>query len=451
MVSIFLTNLFLLVLGHSFLQFLWPQGKKLGWIYFPLAYFLGEYCIVIWMYFLAILGTSFSIMSIDIPLSLLAIFFYKLSRSHISSPDHKNVLEMTNAPLNKLKAVFFIIWIYVILQIAYVMWMALIVPVFEWDVVWRIGLKAKVFFFDRGIEKLKDLPYPNYALGGPFIMTWAALHAGGWHEATIRFIPATEFLMFVILFRGFLRVFLSPALALIGLGLLVSANYFTYHATLLYNDFKVSVFLCSSIFCLIIWNKFKILPFLFLGGILFSGASLFKLESSVYSFLTILLWRFIFQTQGKDFLKTILIFSLPSIGILLCHSIFCSIRGFRDESTVIKFLGVNGFFERVCNTFLTLYNQFFVSWNWNILWGILLGLFIFNFQNRRLMSECRTFGLFLGMFVGYLLLASIFTDRYRILGGSDAYQTLPRMILHFYPLVPALIVFLFASMERDKT
>jgi hypothetical protein len=437
---IILTNLLLLLWGNALLRLLWPQGRRLIWIYVPVSYYLGECCVVLWMYFLAIFRIHFSILSIDLPISMMALLSYFV-RGHSFMP------ERFDPPGNKkwgmLKASLVVIAVmYITFQVLFVIWMTVTIPVFEWDVVWRIGLKARVFFVDHGIENLKNLPYFWYALGGPFILCWTSLQGGIWSEVGLRSVPAFEFLMFVILFFGFLSVLLSRFWAILGVGLLVSSAFFTYHATLLYNDFSVSILFCSSLFCLILWNKFKDNRILLVASLLLGGSGLFKLESFLYAFLIVMSWKFLFVSKSR--LKTATIFSIPVIAAFICHEMLCWRLHPNPSETNVGFLGTAGLSDRVIMTAVTFGKQLFAGWNWNILWGLLFVLLITNLKRIRDHEELRLLMSFLGLLVGYLFLTSIFTDKYRLLGGVDSYQTLPRMILHFYPLCPAAIVFLLA-------
>ena len=172
----FLVNLLLFFLGNSFLRLFWPCGKRFAWIYFPLSYFLGESFVVIWMYVLSILGINFSAITIDIPLIVMALLARGWSFRSLE-PKIENLPSAVHRRYGTLEMIFaVVVGAYIVVQIIYVVWMASAIPIFEWDVIWRIGLKAKVLFFERGIGHLKDLPYPGYALGGPFMMSWASWH-----------------------------------------------------------------------------------------------------------------------------------------------------------------------------------------------------------------------------------------------------------------------------------
>ena len=438
--TMILANLLLLFWGNSVLRLLWPQGRRSIWIYVPVAYYLGECCVMVWMYVLAIFGIHFSVLTIDLPISMMALLSY-FFREHsfkfgISNPAGNEKWGMLKTGL------VVVVTLYIAWQIFYVMWMAASVPVFEWDVVWRIGLKARCFFFDQGLADLKNLPYPGYALGGPFMMCWASLQAGIWSEEVLRSIPAFEFLMFIGLFYGFLSVLLSRFGAILGTGLLVSSGFFTYHATLLYNDFSVSVLFCSSVFCLVLWNRSKDNRLLLVASLLMGGAGLFKLESFVYVFLIILTWPFFFALKNS---KTVMIFFVPVMLVLICHEILYWNLHVSSNGINIGFLGMPGIADRMLKTLTTFGKQFFGSWNWNVLWGFFLALWVSDLKCIRDHEELRVLILYLGLFISYLILASILTDKFWILGGPDSYQTLPRMVLHFYPLCPAAIVLLLKA------
>jgi len=432
----------------SSLSFIWPDGKRFPLVYWPLSYFGGQYCVVLWMYLLSILGIHFSIMTIDIPLCLIA-FLSLMRKGNVARIEKRDFrFEPMGAPGIWQKILSILIIAYILGQIFFVIWMALNVPIFEWDVIWRIGLKGKVLFFDQGIQNLTHMPYPGYSLAGPFMMSWASSHAGMWHENVARAIIASDYIMFIILFGGFLRVFMSSLVALIATALLISSNFFTYHATLLYNDFPVAIFLCSSIFCLVLWNKVKGSSWLLLSSVLMSMAGLFKLEAFLYGFYILVVGCFLFIGFQKQNVKNIIIFMLPWIAALLFHLTLCWVARLDMGAVGVKFVGVIGVGQRAMATFGTLSKELFAGWNWNVLWGLLLVLLVQNFRRVLNQPEIRMLALILLVFIGHVICASVFSDRFRVLGGTDAIQTLPRMILHFYPLCPALIAF-FIMTEKE--
>jgi len=395
-----------------------------------------------WMYVLAILRVHFTVLTIDLPLSMMALFSCSF-RVPAYEPEKRFIPD--DEKWGKLK--FFIITIvliYIAWQIFYVMWRALSIPVFEWDVIWRIGLKARIFFFDHTIEHLKDLPYPGYALGGPFILCWSSLQTGRWCEEALRSIPAFEYLMFIVFFFGSLNAFVSRFWAILGVGLLVSSGFFTYHATLLYSDLSVSILFCSSIFCLLLWDKSNDNRLLPISSLLLGAAGLFKLESFIFAFLVILTWGPVFISK-KCGLRALMSFLVPVTLILICHETLIGNLHVSADGIKIGLLGLTGMTGRMLMTLIALAQQFFVSWNWNVLGGLLSALLIAHLKSIWEHEVNRRLFIFFCLWIIYLFMASVLTDKFRVLAGPDSYQTLPRMILQFYPLCPALIVLILAK------
>jgi hypothetical protein len=444
-----LHHLLLVIWGYSLLRCLWPRLNHHLWLVVPLSYFLGQSMVILWMYLCAIFAAPFSLLIIDVPISIAALlaFYFSISvKPELGRPVLTVSASGKQQPLKVLLTLVFAAYIF--WQIAYVLWMVWHTTFYEWDVVWRIGLKGKVFFLDQGVTQINNLPYSEYALGGPFLMSHIANHAGMWDEQLVKSLSAAEFLMFSIFFIGFLKLYIPFILALLGTALMVSANFYTYQATLLFNDFPVSIFFCSSIFCLVLANTLKDERLVLVAALLLSTACLFKLESFLYIFLILITWKWIFPDLRSHLKKIALLFGLPLAMTGLCHVAFCFIKKVQWAGVSFSFLTFDGILARAQAAVLILGQQLFMSWNWNILWGALAMLMVTHMSSFLAKKETKPLGALLILFVCYLVCISTFTSRYVFLSGSYAHFTLPRMVLHFFPLCPALIAFLISSEIR---
>jgi hypothetical protein len=452
-ISILLTHILLFLWGGLILRRFLPKEVPSLLLFVPCAYFIGEFFLIIWMYFLAFIHIGFSVLSIDLSLSVLIVLIAFISGGSKMGPlyfGHVEVfqeagrfLKKIQKPVNPVNFIYVVLVLYVLGQVLFVSWMALKIPFFEWDVVWRIGLKGKVFFFDRSVRHLNDLPFPGYALGGPFLMSWWGWHIGVWSENIIRCITVAHFILFICLFKGFFDLFLKPAQSVAGLVLALSSGFFVYHATLLYNDFFVSVFLTASVFCIILAEKFKAGSFLFAASFLLALACFFKLESSVYVVLVSLItYFFVFRKHFEHELSA-LWYVLPVSGAVVLHTLLIWwLQLDTQQGVSFHLLPAAGIFSRFMATCSAILRETFLSWNWNITWVVLFFIAIARFGVLRKDGVLRLLLAFIATFFLYLVLVSTFTDRFRVIGGEESYQLLSRTVLHFYPLCPALAALL---------
>ena len=111
-----------------------------------------------------------------------------------------------------------------------------------------------------------------------------------------------------------------------------------------------------------------------------------------------------------------------------------------------------GFKLEYCMRIPTIIQSFiadmFWTGNWNIVW-LLLFISLFNLKQRIIIAEVKILGFSLTVFLITYALLFLSTPIYMYLADHSG-SLLSRLFLHFFPLIPLLIVFLNAPLENHK-
>ena len=404
-----------------------------------LGYGLGLGILSQWMLLLGILKIEYNVATIAVPLVLFTFvvnYFLNRKQKKTVSP-----IETRTTDKGKIDWIAIVLLIYVAYYVIYVFWWALSVPVFSWDALATIAFKAKVFFYERLLPDLRNLPHSSYPLHVPFVETWIALNLGEWNDRLIQIVFPLTFLAFLVIVHYFLREFTNRRWSLFGVGLLVSANFFIVHAMISYRDFFLMYYNCTTIMLLLLWDRKKERAFLFLAG-LFAGFTTFvKLEGTAYLLIQTILFFWILSTSGQKQRKNVFLFLLPAIGVVLVFYLHKWNLGIKGEH-----FGIHLSFENIqrlpliAKKFL---QDLFFSGNWNLLWWILGVSFFINTGKIKKCREVRLLALSLFLFFGFYFLFALllpYSDL-NLLLGLEAKGALSRVNLHFFPLtIPAVIL-----------
>ena len=331
--------------------------------------------------------------------------------------------------------------LYIAYNIIFVFWCALNIPVQGWDAVATVTFKAKIFFFDRSIHQL-NLPHFSYPLHVSFLQSWIALNIGRWDEYVINIIFPLTFLACLILHYYFLKSRTDPLWAIAGTCLLLSSNFFVYHATIPYADFSLMYYNCTTILLLLTWDKQKNAALLILAAV-FAGMTTFvKLEGTIYLALyTVFLILLLKDTQKfslKEKWNNLFLFIFPSYGISGLFHGYKKIVGVTGMEGRLKFAFTDEHFHRLPAFIENFGSDLFSSGNWNILWILLLVGLLLQFHKNKHQREIKLLGATMGMFFLVYVVFFVLTRT-----SIDYHNTVSRVMLHFFPLLTWLIILLY--------
>ncbi len=442
-------------LGYSLILLLFRQ-KPLGFVFsLALGYGLGMGILAQWMLLLGVMQWPMDLLTISIPLVIATgLIGFCLIKCKTPFP-----VTVFKASASKIDIAFILMAVFVCYYVYYVFWRALNIPIYSWDALATHAFNGKILFYERSLQYLSNFPHATYPLQVPLSLMWIALNLGQWDDVWVNIIFSLNFLAYLVIQHEVLRLFTNRRWSMLGLALLVSANFVIYHATIAYRDFTLLFYNCTAIILIIFWSLRKDRTFLFLAGLYAGFATFTKLEGVLYLLiyfillLVVLVYR---KTNLKTSIKQLLTFAIPGTGIFLFYFIYRLIRiglvsdlaGRKDLD--LTYIHINFSWDQIGKACLILqkfFENLFFTGNWNLLW-LLFFLSLFNVKNLKARFEVWLFLLALGLLLGSYFLAFLLTQHASWITESDT--ALSRALLHFFPLTVILIVLLNAPLKEEK-
>lgn len=445
-----------LCMGYAALRALLGQHYKLNSLFIvPLSFGLGLGLLSNGMLILNMLGIQYTLLNISMmQVVILAVLFLILTlrlkkkttaTDLIKFPPEKKILD--EGLFIKFLHVAF--WAVAGYYLNHIFWRALNIPVHEWDSLASSIYNAKVFYFDGNLAKLKWLPYSIYPLHLPLLCVWTSLCLGSWDEQYVKILIPLIFIALTVIYYGFLRYWTGRTWATVGTLFLFSSNLIVFHATLSYRDLFLSYYTCGAILFLVLWVEQRQWFFLILAALLAGFGTFVKLEGVLYMvILSGLVSYFILSDQRETFpakVKNMLYFGIPCWGIFFLYYCFKTYNGISTVNYINP--GLSGVLSRLNHSFFSFADALFFTANWNIFWGWLLFSIAFNLKLVKSNRNILVFLLVLVLFLSAHLALSV------LLGISSNILspfTKSRLILHFFPLVPLLIVLINAGVYKQK-
>lgn len=434
------------LLGFVVLALLFREKRMDIPLTVALGFGLGFGIFAQWMLFLGIIGVPFQTIIVGLPVTVaivgcLGLFVYLRGKS--SGP-------VVAFPIFRLDPLIIGMIIYLAACGAYIYWRAFAFPVYAWDAVATVSIKAKIFFYDKSFEDLPRYNHPLYPLHIPLIQSWIAMMLGKWDGHLVKIIFPVTATCYAVIQYSFVRLFSRPRWALFSVVLLTMSPLFMHHATIGYRDLTLCYFNCSTVILAFWWFKTKQMHFLVLAA-LFSGLTTFvKLEGTGYlachSALILGMVLLSKEIKWTDKVRVQSLFSGISIGIWSVYTVYKYARGL--ESGGFRFRTVFGdqTLDRVPAIIESFADNLFASGNWSIIW-LLFALSLLRF--KRIWRD-KLLGLLIMtclMFIGFYFLVALLTPNFVYLAGGQASKGLARVFLHFYGLAPIAVVLINAHTE----
>lgn len=442
-------------MGYAALRLVLGRSYRLNLLFVPpISFGLGLGILANGMLILDMLGIPFTLLNVSLMQLVLLAGLIALGGKKAKSKDVTVLLSFS--PEQEKEGVSFLIkCLYALFlgmagyYLYFIFWRALSIPLYEWDSLATSIYMAKIFYIDGDLSKLKWAPYAIYPLQQPLVCVWISLCLGWWEEQYVKILFPLIFLAFMTIYYGVLRYWVSRAWAVLGLMFLFSSNIWVYHATLSYRDLFLAYYTCTAVLLLVLWFEKKHIPFLLLAGIMTGLGTFTKLEGVLYMVVLLALTGCL---VGVDTtcglarkLKTYLFFGVPCTGIFLLYYVYKMSHGISTVDYIDpQYLDSLTKFKRSLSRFSEVV---FLTANWNIFWGWLIVSLLFNV---RIVAFHKNIQILLSAV--FLFLAAHFTLSL-LLGISSnmlAPVTMPRLILHFFPLVPLLIILINSEVYKKR-
>jgi hypothetical protein len=310
LIAIFLPTL----LGFLILAMVFRDEQGTGLLErISLAFPLGAGVLTMQMFVLGLFRVPLTLGHIGIPLvvEIALLSFWTIKKKVAFSPRcewglRDDITSSKNPLMKKVALVLLIVWIGAKLLSVFVK--TDLMPIYAWDswANWSTG--AKLFYFTKGL--LLDAPPEDFFSGGavlritsyplhnPLMQVWMSLWTGAFDEVLVKFwspvyLLAMTVSLYLIASRELGRL---AALALVVMFL--SSPLLSYHATEVYSDLPLSVylFLASVSFLNAMRGRHS---YWFLLG-LFSAEAMFTKDEALFFVAPLLLSAFIFVWQTSD-------------------------------------------------------------------------------------------------------------------------------------------------------
>ncbi|MBP9854109.1 MAG: hypothetical protein KBD53_04495 [Candidatus Omnitrophica bacterium] len=408
---------------------------------------------------LDILHIPFSRASISLPLLFLSFFLFLIILSMDKKiKKEKNIffkVETSAQNLNILtKMILTALVIYILFNIFFVFLRTWSIPVSTWDALATIAFKAKIFFYEQSIPDLNLLPHRSYPLLVSLAESWIAFNLGFWDDTLIQIIFPLAFLSYLCIHYYFLKFFTDGKWALGGVALLLSSNFFLYHATLSYRDFFLMYYACSTILLLLFWHHTRHTSFLFLASLFMAFASFTKLEGTAFIliFLTVF-FILMSRMSSTSRLKHFSIFVIPTFiisGTFYAYKIYY--HSIKDGEGIGDKTNFQFMFSKILlipEVLVSYRDNLLFTGNWNLLWGALIFSLLLSVKIKKSFeTNILLWSIFL--FFGLYTCTAIFSSNFIWIAGEQNSAGLSRLILHFFPLCVLSIVLINFSLFNSR-
>ncbi len=435
-IDILIAILIPVFLGMSLLHRL---GINKGYPYsltIPIAFGIGFGLLTHWMLLLSIMNLSFSRWIIGGPLLMAAatLFITKQKTKLLTDNTFKNKQIPSDNTNTHLQILF---TIYITYIFVFVVVRGIMVPVLEWDAISFIALKGKIFFYEKSIYKIAELPNSAYPLHVPLAMSWIALNLREWNETLVKIIFPLYFLAFGLFYYQILKLYVNRLWAKGSLALLLSANFLSFHATIAYSDIIMMFYFSGGILLILWWMKLKDRALLTVITLFFGIATFVKLEGAVYMIIgLIMLWTAYLKTESfadRRLSCRVISYGLISIGLFLVYYLYKMAMGASSYNQDLHLTPIAMIPAKIIGLGKTFFCKLFLSANWHILWA----LFLISLLQVNKVVKCAQSQILagtIGLFFLFYILAGIFTGLDSSLVGLGTSSVLSRVLLHVYPL-----------------
>ncbi len=445
------------LLGHSIILCA-GRNKNLPIPFiFAISFGLGTGAITQWMLWLGILKIPFSIYSINTPLILLTATLYFVNFQ--SKPFPSQIKLKKNSSFKNSKFLIALFLSYITLMYGYIFWDATNLPVFTWDAFSLNVFKAKIFYVERSLKYLSSMPHYSYPLHVPFLQAWLGISLGFWDEQIIKIFFPLYSLSILLIQYYFLKEYVSKHWALLGGVFLLSSNFFFFHSKIAYRDLTLLYFNYTTIMLLLLWNKNKNIPFLFLIALLSGFTSFVKLEGTGYVLIhTLFLMSLLLRANIKPFaqkIKYFFVFCIPSYLITATYHGYkiLFLKKSHDPTKMgfdlynLNILFSQKLIEKAIIVTRHIFDNLFYTNNWNILWFILAISLINAFIDKKIF-RCEIQHLVITIILILSMYGAAYTLTQHFYWATQTNTVLSRGLLQLLPFVTTLIILI--NFQREK-
>lgn len=281
---------------------------------YSLAFFLGTSIFTLILFSLSILGINWDKILISSVLgSISLIILAKLHFNEINQRIKKIFTERFN-----LETTYMLLFLLIIFKLVTISYLAIDKPITDWDAWSNWSLRAKVFYFEQGVNLNKNSAYflgagghLDYPLQFPILEAWIYTVLGEWNDQLVKIVFPVYATFFVVFLYSFFSEKISKLSSLLFVFLFISLPLVSYHGSSAYMDLPLGLYLGMATMLLFNYLKTKKATSLLFVSLLLGATGWIKNEGLLFFIITILFTAMITHRQRMVFLTAGLIFILP--------------------------------------------------------------------------------------------------------------------------------------------
>ncbi len=453
--AVLLSQLVPFLLGYTTVAWVF-RGRTLPFLpRLALSFLLGTGLFSSWILLAGFVGAGLSVgMLAGVPFLLSVALWGFLLRTR---ERHNSVFQNPETSSGGARGMlWWILMAFVAWNVLQAVWASSTIPLVSWDALSTNVFKAKVLFYEQAFTFNSRLPHPEYPLFIPLLEFWVNAFYGVWSDQLVKGLFPLFYVSFLTVQYFFLRQYVGRTWAAAAAALTVCANLFSYHAAIAYRDLPLATMNCCAVFTLLLWRKERFGGWLIAASIFSGLTALTKSEGIVYVLihLSLFLAMLTADASQKHFsVKNVVRFFLPAgvlVGMLQLYRMSLGLKARLALGSFDFWRGLAAvpvdYWARMTNVAWLMFFDLFFSTSWGMNW-ILLCLAVMLPRPGKWSASARWLA---GVVAGSLLAVWIgfsFSPFYKDV--IHAVEPQSRILLHIFPLVPALTVLLLAPGRKS--
>ncbi len=413
--------------SHSLLEFL------------SLGFLVGTGVVTCQLFFYYMVGVPFSPSSLVV---VPAVLFVLLLARYVPKPERLSgiLLRSEKESHRRQRGLAWFLGAGLLIQLLWILFLTVPLPVISHDAVANYALKAKIFYFFKGVPagffswSESTVAHPDYPPLLSFVMTWVHTFIG-FNDFLVKMIMPVFYLAFMGLFYSLTRKFFNRVYALLLTFLLGTIPQLADYATIIHADLILTVFITCALIYFTLYLRTRNRINLILSSVLF-GLSLWVKNEAIVFVAAFIVSGVVFASRSgsawKKRIFTDVMISIIVVAVLSSSWFAVKLASAASNSDInIAQLTFGRLWQNIKDIPVLIYlfqQEVFGPKKWNIFWIIVFAGMIWK-RNMLWKRE----GFYLMMF---LILAGLgYFAGYMTTTGNNLFfyvnTTISRFMLHF--------------------
>ena len=437
------------VMGAALLVFAAKKGKyTFSFLEFSgMSFFVGAAFAVFILFFYGAIGLKFDLLNL---IAMPTLFFVMISARYMAKP-YKVGEIISGGTHVKANLAEKLLLAGIVIQILWVLFLTISLPVHSHDAVANYALKAKIFFFSSGIPSgffswgESTVAHPDYPLFMPFIMTWVYVFTG-FNDIVVRLFMPILYVGFMAVFFSMMKKLFNRSYALLGTFILATVPHIVDYATIIHADLILTAFVTIGILYFMSYTRTRRGFELLLASFMIGSSLWIKNEAMVFAAVFTVMLIIFFVRSKEETKRSVLRDITRSLALIVAISLpwflLRAFSGVVNSDLDIMSLTAGRVWENMKElpALLNLFQQeVFGPKKWNIFWVIFFASLVWK-RKKLFEGEICYLTIFLG------LSAVAYFAGYMSMTGENLYfyinTTISRFMMHFSGVAAILMGYL---------